>query len=318
MDASAWGTAVASLGVDAGAPVFDIFDGNPITDNPNLKRTYQMNFAGTSAAAPQVAGLAACLQGLCKMMWGISFAPEQVRTMVGAHYVFGECGFGGLPPPGRAGIPGLPCALFPLYSNGDWDPTATPNHVGFYTNAVGAAESALQGQWFSGNPYIDGIEVLEGQFLYGNINSILASDGNNLVVRSVVSQPSGPGASKRGNILSGKTTDVLVTAHTTNPNIQSFSVTVDSSSSPPPPVFMIIYLYNFDLGQWWIAGVGPVLNPVIFLFPTANAPAFINENNNNEVLIRVWTVTVALGPQYTVFHDRIGFDFDPSNFAPGG
>jgi hypothetical protein len=318
---AAWGEAVASLGYG------DLFAG---TSNNADNRSYTNTFNGTSASAPQVAGLIACFQGLSKMKWGIPLSPTSIRSMMRNEILdvnFLACGIGANQTPGSSGtaVPCLtsfpPCLGAPArstYSNADWDTEGTDNFIGLYTDAFQCAKLVVANSWFEGNPNLGSIEVLEGELIFGNVFSIAASDDNHLVIQSKTSTPSGPGVSDRGNIAVGKTTDLKVEFNSSGATVTGFQVQVESHVTGAP-VFMLVYLYNWDQLQWMIGGVAVVdgIPNIPRIFQIGNPQPFINDASN-EVHVRVWTVLLGVGPQYRVFHDRIAIEFSGNQFVPGG
>ena len=97
-------------------------------------------FTGTSAAAAQVAGLVACLQGF-SLQWfqdGTVLAPNQIRAVIDSNGFF-QCG---LQEFGTATVPNATCLrpdddAFPYFDPfgvgeafADWDSDAPQNNVG--------------------------------------------------------------------------------------------------------------------------------------------------------------------------------------------
>lgn len=72
--ANGWYSGVTTLGY-----------GNLFFPNSDLKQSYTRTFGGTSAAAPQVAGVIASLQGVAKRQNGKALTPAQVRTLLKTH-----------------------------------------------------------------------------------------------------------------------------------------------------------------------------------------------------------------------------------------
>ncbi len=328
---SAWGESVATGGYSA-PPGFGLFTGN-VNGFPHPNRSYTNGFSGTSASTPQVAGLVACLQGLARQFFGDGtvLAPNQIRDVIsgnltGATGNFGQCGFLSEDSvPGNATVASNPCPTpTALHSNSDWDLDANRNSVGtanvVYTNTLAAAEDLLTTGWFDNNPYLDGVEVLEGEYLAGTALSLQAVDGNNFIIGSTRSTPSGPGVVNRGNIASGKVTDLLIHAHSDSPANSTMDVLVASSVTGGDGI-LLVYMYDWNFQLWLVAGVtflfgDDVVGPVI-AFPVANADRFVKPNTN-EVDLRLWTISMGISPDYQVFHDYVSLNITGNPFIPGG
>jgi hypothetical protein len=272
-----------------------LYNGQPEPD-----RSYTPVFGGTSGATPQIAGAVACLQGLAKQFYGIPLTPEQIRSALGAP--------GLTPAPCRRSW--LDCGFTDLCG---WDinPDEGPNLIGPYPSlagSFGSAASAILNQsflGFDGNPLVDEIQILVGTLVQGNVFSIKALDGNFLVISSGLTTPGGSGVSKRGDIISGELTDVLITAHTEFDDVDNLTISADSFVTGGAGI-MLLYIYSWDYARWLVGGIafmGDPENPPVF--PIGNASQFIR-NGNRKVMFRIQTVSSAFGPDYEVWHDRIG------------
>jgi hypothetical protein len=314
-----------------------LFQGN-IAGVPSLSRTYTNAWGDTSAAVSQVAGMTACMQGLGLQFFNDStvLAPGQIRGVVSGNGIL-QCGGnnvrgGPSTPPNILACP-LPSNALggsDTQSNGDWtegdDIAAVGTNGVVHTNLTSAADSLLSTPWFDGNDELQDIVVLEGQYHSGTVLALKTpSDGIRLVIGSVGSIPTGPGVSARGNIGSGKVTDVLIRgdslgAAAANQLTLNVQTTVTTGSG-----IMLVYIFNWDLSQWQIAGVtfligdedDPGTNGLIVPFPIANSSNFVRPGDG-EVQIRLWTISNGNSPDYLVLHDYVAFDFAGNNFVPGG
>ncbi|MHC4128244.1 MAG: S8 family serine peptidase [Planctomycetota bacterium] len=309
---SAWGTAVATLGYG------DLFTGNSINVH---NRAYTSTFGGTSAAAPQVASIVACLQGLSKMMWGIPLSPVTMRGLVAGHG-FVQCRFQDTEEiPGDSPLPFRPCPAAPwIMSEGDWNRDETANRVAdvnvAFSNTFRVAEEVVTGEFFSGNPLVDEIEILVGHHVAGNLFSIKARDNAHLVISSELTNPTGPSVSDRGDIITGYITDVLVRSHTQFGNVNSLTIAAETFVTGGAGV-VLCYIYSWDFEQWMVGGVAFLLglpDENVF-FEIGNASQFIHAGDQL-VLFRIQTVSAAFGPTYEAFHDFIGLTAGGNPIVP--
>lgn len=249
----AWGTGVATCGYgDLSLPDGDRW------------RSYTVSFGGTSAAAPQIAGLAACLQGLAKQFYGITLTPEQIRVALGAP---------GIPPP-------LPAPrLFGGFDDSvdcslDLDGTAGPHMIGPYPVAAGdfgSAASTILNQGFAGfddSPLVEEVIVLHGDKVYGNHFSVKGSDDNYLVINSLPANLNGPSVpdtlpagvtagqiEKARYLAEGQTVDILVTGRSPVANVSD--MTIVTEYQPPPGIIslFVVEAYDWFSKQWIFIGV---------------------------------------------------------------
>ena len=295
---SAWGTSVATLGGGS------LFVG---TDANTKNRSYQNDFGGTSAAAPQVAAAVACLQGLAKMMWDIPLSPATMRGLVSGNGAL-QCRLSADNIPGSTPIDFLDCSeATAIMSHGDWNMNETSNLVATnnvaFTNTFLVAEEVIAGSFFGGNQLVDDIQILVGQKIHGNVFSIKALDGNYLVISSELTTPGGSSVSKRGDIISGYVTDVLIRSHVEFDNVDNMTVAADSFVTGGAGV-MLLYIYSWEFNRWLVGGID-ILDGDTAVFPVGNAGQFI-QNGTRKVLFRIQTVSSAFGPTYEAWHDRIG------------
>lgn len=314
---SAWGDAVASTGYG------DMFDG---TGAGTQNRTYTASFGGTSAAAPQIAGLVCCYQGLAKMRWGTHLSPRDIRSVFtdDDDQQF-QCAFQSIDDlPGNNEINFHVCDNTAwIYSDGDWDINGQgniigPGTTGAFPNALDDANDVINGQWFAGNDSLEEFAVLHGTLISGNIFSLKAVDGNVLRVRSALELPTGDGTLNRGALSSGEVTDVAVKATGELPAL-FMSVSVTNFISGVNGV-RVIYLRDWSDGKWKVIGVdlaagGTVVYPVL----TYNPSVFVRQSDK-QVRARVWTVTLGIGEPYDNFIDQIQVNVNSNPFiaVPGG
>jgi hypothetical protein len=216
-------------------------------------------------------------------------------------------------------VPPDPCSRlllncgYPDFCTWDTDISEGPNLLGPYpclAGGFGCAGSQIlnqSGLGFDANPLVDEIEILIGTLVHGNVFSIKADDGNNLVISSALETPSSPSFSDRHPIISGQTTDVLIRAHTQFPRVDEMTIAIDSFVSGGAGV-VLLYLYSWDYGQWLVAGValvGTTDEPELAgVFNITNARQFIR-SGDRQVEMRLQTVSSPYGPDYEVFHDLI-------------
>ncbi|MHC4415851.1 MAG: S8 family serine peptidase [Planctomycetota bacterium] len=319
---AAWGTSVATLGY-----------GGMFRPGGDLNRSYTNTFGGTSAAAPQVAGLVACLQGLAKQFFGIPVMPDQIRFIV-SNNGWNQCGF--------RDPEDLPGNDDPLPCGGDWDFDQPPNRIGgttgetlSYSDPFTAGEALISSGIFDGSPLIDGITILRGNLLFGNRSSIRASENNYLVIGSQFTTPSSkPNSSSAPTtpqyVAYGQITDLLVEAHADVPDVNAMLVSVESHVSGGTGL-MFVEMYDWQIKRWIFAGFTllgladpPDQDPPqpIPAFPIGEAARFVRPSDDR-VLIRIWTLSVGgsfgggigqvEGTEYRTFHDlvdlAVGEDF---------
>ena len=290
----AWGRLTTTCGYG--------FLANPDND-PN--RFYTDVFGGTSSAAPQIAGLAACLQGLARQAYGIHLQPDVIRSAL----AFGgllQCGI--LDPDDLPGFPAI------LDCGPDLDPDSGPNKIGIYPFLVGGTENSaarfiLNFAGFNESPLVDGMTVLTGELIQGNVNSIKASDDNHLIIESRFASPTDIGGSSHGGLASGQTTDVMIEAHMESPNVNTIDLFVESHVNGGSGI-ELVYLFDWQLNRWLAIGVDflDTVDPDDLIpFTVENAARFVRASDN-KVLIRVWTVSLGVAGQYRAFHDWVNIE----------
>ena len=128
---------------------------------------------------------------------------------------------------------------------------------------------------------------------------------NFLIISSQLTTPGGSGVSKRGDIISGQITDVLVTAHTEFDDVDNLTISADSFVTSGAGI-VLLYIYSWDFNRWLVGGIAFLGDPDnLPIFPIGNASQFIRDGNR-KVLFRIQTVSGAFGPTYEAWHDRLG------------
>lgn len=318
----AWGSEVTTLGY-----------GNLFLGDGSFNRSYTTSFGGTSSAAPMVAGLVTNMQGFATQFHGIPLMPVQIRAILTAcpgGPTFPQC----LIPfcdeslmPGAPDFPDPP----PPECIGDIDPDGDPNVIGPFSEARGAGLSIITGGFFGQSPGLGDIEVLRGTLLFGNANSVKASDDNRLVIKSQFTEPTANIHLGIVYLATGQITDVMLTA-TANPNlgtVTSLAIAheghVTNGSAVCPPVFsvtgMVFYeMFDWVVDRWAFAAFDNMLafDPgsaecPIPLNPVA-APARFVRAGDRRMLLRIWTLSLggnfggfggAGAAPYVVRHDWI-------------
>jgi hypothetical protein len=278
--------------------------------NEDPLRAYTPNFGGTSAAAPQIAGVAACLQGLAKQFYGITLMPEQIRAAIGVHFITGGTRlFGGF---GEDSGPGF-CWL-------DVDPDAGPNQVGIYPNPVASAANIVTQEWagFDDSPLVDDLVVVRGETIYGNVFSVKGRDNNYLVVEAEYTQrgdsPDPPGGGGGGGggggsipeiaeisyLATGNITDVVIVGHADIPGVNSMAM---ESEMVDPGVFTLVFVeaYDWVAGRWsfvdvvWMNGETEEEGVDDYFVHTASATQRFVRDSDDRILFRMWTLGFSFG-----------------------
>jgi hypothetical protein len=266
-------------------------------------KTYTAQFNGTSAAAPMIAGVVACLQGVAKQLYGVPLTPAQMRDGVLTSGARPQCEV--LPQPFGSGDD--PC-------QGDFIASGQPNWIGGFPDLEQAAGAMLAGTFFDGSA-ASKVTIHKGTLLNGNYLSLRSDDNNYLSIKS--------SKARVGNkiqglvyIASGETTDMEV----------EFALSVEEDELVDMGMQAITYttsmvaiqaLYAFDYVQsrWTLLGVQPVqsgANPDDpdggFTLETSmifEVPFPQNHIQSGKVRARVWTVGLGQGGQFTAFHDLV-------------
>jgi hypothetical protein len=306
-----WGASVPSLGGSANLN----FPGG------NWNRSYCSDFNGTSAAAPQVAALAACLQGLAKQFYDIPLMPDQIRLALV------NTGFpqGGVPNPDNLG--GFDEALG---CGPDTDPEEGPNKIGPFPRPERAGYFILNQDsvGFDDAPHIDDVLIIRGNLLAGNHFSLKGrQDGNFLVVESLYTlrkhRPNLPGPAGKVTYLgTGQIADIMATAHM---DTVSNNMTVSFELVPPGVVsFLITEAFDFISQKWTLFDfetLPATLPDDVPLFGGAALVPFsqrhINPADNNAVHIRQYVLGLGLTQPYIMRWDWLDVQL-PQDFGGGG
>jgi hypothetical protein len=289
----AWGQAVFSTGY--GTAFFP-------DDNPN--RAYRADFGGTSAAAPQIAGLAACLQGLAKQFYGITLMPEQIRDAIEVWFREGSSRlFGGFEDENQGF-----CWL-------DLNPELGPNQIGLYPNVMTAGTNIITQSFigFNDSPLVDDVVVLKGEHIYGNKFSVKGSDNNYLVIEAEYTHrgdaPNPPGGGGGGGggggawypemaqvdyLATGDITDIGIVGHADIPGVNSMAM---ESELADPGVFTLVFVeaYDWNAGDWsyvdvvWMNGA-PEDGADWYFVHTASATQRFVRESDDRILFRMWTL----------------------------
>lgn len=273
---SAWGLSVASAGY---GNIF--FPTDPNTGFGDPDRSYTNAFSGTSAATPQIAGLAACYSGLVQQFYGIPLNAVQIREACRVGLTQGRLTIDGSI--GGFDESVVPCAL-------DRDPDEGPNQIGFggvyprTSGAFGSGSSFILNQdsfGFDESPIVDALTIIRGDVEFGNVFSIKATDGNYLIVDSEYTdrahRPNLASPINRVQYLaSAQMVDMAVIAHPGEPLVSSMTITA-IIQSPPVDIIWVIEAYNYDTKEWTFldlalipAGGGGGLAGIQTLVPNPN------------------------------------------------
>lgn len=288
-----WGTAVTTTGYGA------LFSPSP--DEP--QRHYTNDFGGTSAAAPIIAGLAADLQGIAKMFYGIPLMPEQIRGVM-AGSGFPQC----LADPCEQGV--MPGAEDGTECGGDPSLEEAPNAIGFFPDPPTCAEAIIITSWFDGSPFIDGIEILRGTLVSGNVFSIRESDNNRLVIKSQFTHPNDNQGLGINYLATGQVTDLLVHAHVddvTQP-FENLLITSERHQSDVPFIcnpagniptangLTFYEMWNWITQKWDFIIFDPAAGTDCNISPPQNtlvpAPQRFVRQTDGKMQLRVWTLSL--------------------------
>jgi hypothetical protein len=314
---SAWGELVCTTGYgDLFAP--PNADGN----GANKARAYTAGFNGTSAAAPIVAGLVTCLQGLAKQFYGVALTPSQVRSIFvdvasadPSASTFPQCDI-----PNPLDLPG---STDDAVCGGDYNFQEQPRRIGGFPRAFECGISVIAGNWFAASPIKD-VKVVTGDYLFGNQNSVKAVDGNFLAVQSVQRAPGSQGNGMPPAItyiVGGQTVDIEVTAFTGTVADEVTGVAVQVLGlADAGYVILGVYLRDWPNSRWnLLPNIGLAAGGQLAYGATQNLDAPNYVSPEGLVIVRVWTCGLGAVPQHVVYYDFIDVVIsDVPGFNPFG
>jgi len=306
---SGWGIQVTTT---SGGDLFSV--PNAAGNGVNKARAYTSTFNGTSSAAPIVAGLAACLQGLAKQFYGIPLPPEALRDVLSGN-TFPQCDI-----QVSANIPG---SADQAVCGGDFNPDEEPRLIGGFPRAYEAGIGVIAGNFFATSPLTD-IKIITGDLIFGNTNSVKALDGNffNMRTKKISAGQQGNGTPPAITyLLGGQTTDVEVRSYTAvlPDDVTGIGVSVIGTTTASY-IVTAVYVYNWVDSRW-------TLIPIFDIQPGGNIgyQALVNQKPENHisstgiVMVRVWTCGLGAVPKHQVFHDLIDIQVsDIPGFDPFG
>ncbi len=292
-------------------------------------QSYTNNFSGTSAAAAQLAGCVAQVQGFTRQIYGVAMGPLICRQLMAGGKYEGRNRDGS--PNLAPAPPGYAFLSEQFVDSGcdaigalTWDfcAAATGNLTGNMLNPRGAMVNAIINPIFE-TPSISNTMFIRGTWLFGNIFSLAAADGNLLAATPVrtsahipynlpATTPQVPGGAVRylGN---GLTTDLYLTGILSDDMPFNNAMTVDVTlfSVQQDSMYLMLEMYDQRTGRWKEASAASLLvrGDIAATFQVEGASNYINAGNNS---YHVRLVTLDLnspngGPSvvYPVYYDQV-------------
>lgn len=245
---SAWGSGVCTLGYG------DLFCGtsDPVSTNPavaqyevNRLRSYTAAWGGTSAAAAQIGGVVALIQGLAKQVYeGQPFSPDNmVELLSDPENVFAQCG-----------QPAITNWIDAGYGDTVGSGGGEDGAVRGFPNMRRLGVSTINGDFYDGNQST--FKIVCGSLVSGTPFSIREADEK--FVKARTARPQGSQASSglgpplmyppSGRILDVqviRTTDLAVPA-----DLERVSVSVTGRASSVGSALVMVFLYDGAMNRW--------------------------------------------------------------------
>ncbi|MFK7961225.1 MAG: hypothetical protein AB8G96_11965 [Phycisphaerales bacterium] len=279
----AWGAFVAAAGFG------DLFriDGAPGTGiNPD--RAYTGQFGGTGAAAAQICGVYAAVQGLHKQYYGFPMAPALARGLMNGGPSGAGVGarlFGVIPDT-------QPCGLDTAVEDGNVNDIGTyPQLAG--PNSVVTRLVGLDSVEYADSPYVRDVILARGEYRGGSVFAIRGNDGQFYRAESEDTpagarpRDSGPSGLRAGlltlvpemasarYLVGGDITDLVIIGEspTNSPTQMAMDVV-----SGPSEVFTVILaeMFNYRANRWQLIGASVGGNGT---FAVPNPADFVGVDN---------------------------------------
>lgn len=319
VDLMAWGTGVGTTGYGVA------FQGRTAPSTPALEanrlRTYTGGFNGTSAAAPLIAGVAACLQGWAKQIYGdMPLSPEQLGDLLRSNG-FQQCSISY----GSANFPGndlCPAAGDNIVGDGAetrhriGQSATDPANRGVFPEVVSAAASALTSiSWPS---LVTNYRVYTGTQVTPQSPYRLRADDGIAVEIKTQRASGGLGVAGLVYLTGGWITDIQVTATYDGEAEQLVGLNVQNvAAASRPNVIRIVYVLNQVTRRWQLIGLDIMPQQYaaanFAVDPTEDISQFVNAQNG-EVVARIFTAGLGSTPSHFVNHDFV--QIGPNPFIP--
>ena len=230
--------------------------------------SYTNNFNGTTAAAAQVAGCVAAVQGFSLQLFGTPLSPLIARQLMGGGQVEGFDPDSGAPfltfpdPSGLSTETNMTNGMDDAELRDTWDwidvDAGAGNLVGNFVDPRQACQRAIVDPLWD-NPRLGSLQVIRGDLMMGNFNSIAAQDGDYLAIRPLftdggIGVPAGvPGDTVYYNS-TGYITDLYVTGKFSDglPVGNTFAIDVTTLGTLPTNTVMQLHLWNYNEDRWWL------------------------------------------------------------------